>query len=539
MSWCDLDRVNPRSAMEDLIDRKRNGSPGRELSISRRVALFLLLLLLSGCSGQKVISKSLTPSMVMGINHTTWTLSPSRTPTPTGTKVPPSPSLTRSPTTVPYNFSPTPLPTPTRGLPPTATLSPKETCPPPMHAQVNIQFSDNPLDYGPQILQYISAIGGVSGIKEQIEKFGRTWSNGYFADQAYSTEDDVTGDTVKDYVIVVNQYLDQKDYGKDYEPAGYTAIFVIGCQSDEYVGLYQNALRSLGWGIDYQLNPKQDNPITIKDFNLDGIQEILYSMLYEFDHMFSVRSDLLEWNGSSFHSLAVDQRRLLISDTVPGFQDVDNNGTIELLLREDPLGYRHECDEGPWRYSYDIYMWDGAYYRYMWTDPGIPVYRFQAAFDGDYYAAVGLFDKSEALYKKSIKDPALKSYSYQVWVAEAMGAYCSLGIETEPNEPQWITEYARFRLLELHVAMNDIGAAWYDWKFIFGVYSFDSPYASLAGSFWQNYLSSGNITDACLAIKQVATLNKKDIFDRFSSYGFFNPGPTVDNICPFTTPTAE
>ena len=87
----------------------------------------------------------------------TRTLPPTHTPFPTETKT------TR----------PTHIPTPTRGLPPTITFSP-ETCPPPTYEKVNIQYSGDIWDYGPQILEYFRAYGDRGDLGLSLRRLGKS-----------------------------------------------------------------------------------------------------------------------------------------------------------------------------------------------------------------------------------------------------------------------------------------------------------------------------------------------------------------------------
>ena len=75
---------------------------------------------------------------------------------------------------------------------------------------------------------------------------------------------------------------------------------------------------------------------------------------------------------------------------------------MELLFPDE--FFAPYCGLGPYRLEKAMYMWDGEYYRFMWTVRSAPVYRFQAAFDGDYFASIGLYDKSEKMYQQALTD---------------------------------------------------------------------------------------------------------------------------------------
>jgi hypothetical protein len=142
----------------------------------------------------------------------------------TGTATPTEfPKYATSPTTLPQTVTetrgvtnttepsstktaiPTHRPTPTRGLPPTATRGPKEECPPLINEKADIQFAENISDYGPQILDYFRAMGDRAELEQQLERLGRyearTKNNEtgekekiFEPNIALFTEADVTGD---------------------------------------------------------------------------------------------------------------------------------------------------------------------------------------------------------------------------------------------------------------------------------------------------------------------------------------------------------
>ena len=210
------------------------------------------------------------------------------------------------------------------------------------------------------------------------------------------------------------------------------------------------------------------------------------------------------------------------------FQDIDGNGTTELLF---PRKGRHfYCTSGPHRIPKDINMWGADSYRYVWTDPGTPEYIFQAAFDGDYCAELGLYQQSEKAYRKAISDSALKSFTFY-------GDGCGNPEYWEPDDPQTILAYARFRLLELLVYLKEWNAAQVEWNYLSGTYTQETPgywYSVLAGVFWDAYQTENDIEKACEAVEKMAAQNSREIFNPLY-FGTLNPGPTLDTICPFTS----
>ena len=125
----------------------------------------------------------------------------SLSPTTTGTRLPTqtsTPTVTLTPTYHPW-------PTPTWGLPPTITRGPKQTCPPPTNAAVDIQFAEDPLDYGPQILEYVRARGNAEGLPALLDGLSvRMFEQDIHNASAVYTED-VTGDTTSEIIVSLFQ----------------------------------------------------------------------------------------------------------------------------------------------------------------------------------------------------------------------------------------------------------------------------------------------------------------------------------------------
>ncbi len=167
----------------------------------------------------------------------------------------------------------------------------------------------------------------------------------------------------------------------------------------------------------------------------------------------------------------------------------------------------------------------------MAADPRLAEYRFQAAFNGDFFTGLSPADpKTEAAYRRAIDDPALKAFSFAEW-----GGTACAGVPGEPDEPQRIAAYARFRLLELLTFLKKPEAAAQEWQYISDNYEEDSPgyrYASLANTFWEAFLKSHYIDDGCAAVKAEAAEFSGEVFGPLN-YGLNNPGPTMDTICPF------
>ncbi len=446
----------------------------------------------------------------------TWTVTGDRiSATPTGTREDQGFSSTEtpypSPTITPW---PTYIPTPTRGLPPTITLSPKEECPPPTHAKVEITF-DRDVGYGQQILKYYRANGDRGDLQQQLENAG-----GEVPNIVEFTEVDVTGDQVKETIITLKQ-ASVMGWSGTFD----MDIYVIGCRDGQY-RLFGNSDMFLIGGEE-QYSRIED----IQDLNGNGLLEIILvsgnTFSQQADVFFTYR--VVEWGGTRFRTLLNEE---LVSNTgFPlEFQDVDGNGTMELLFSEP---FNIHCGImpgwGPQRDAKNIFMWNGAQYQYIWRDPGTPKFRFQAAFDGDYFTLRELYDRAEKRYRKAIDDSSLKPFTYKNYRA------CYNPQDFDSDESEKILVYARFRLLELDVFLGKMDDAKSMWQHLTSLYEASAPgynFVSLAKVFWEAYQARADIGEACIAVQLYAEKNEPPDFG-LMNYGEFNPGPTPETICPF------
>ncbi len=431
-------------------------------------------------------------------------------------------------------------PTPTRGLPPKATPGLKQTCPPPTHAAIDIQFAEDPLEYGPQILEYVRAKGNASGLSSILNQFKVRLPRGDQLDLAASFASDVTGDTTNEiFVMLVQAETGEVSMYGEY-PISSMSVFIVGCVDNQYQLLYQNKLANVINVPEFPQYPPRI--IRLEDLNADGIREIVFISLYFVGKYLdnNLQVQILEWNGNSFRPVLLPGELgvAVTTNADPEFRDLDGNGTIEILLPHRTS--RHKCNEGPWRVTKTIYMWDGEFYRYMWIDPGSPSYRFEAAFDGDYFTAVGLYDKAEASYRRAIHDKNLLAFDYAEWSKKVYDGYCWNDF-SDPDEAYKIVAYARLRLLELYAFLgrqDDAKAVWEYIRTHFTEKTAGYEYAALAKTFWESYSTDTDIGTACAAVLEQYQANRDIDVWMILLYGSENQSFYMayqKPICPFSS----
>ncbi|MFN2297914.1 MAG: hypothetical protein ACK2UB_03630 [Anaerolineales bacterium] len=451
---------------------------------------------------------------------TTASVTQTLSPTPTQLETP-------SPNQWPTISTPTVRPTPTRGMPPTMTSAPAEICPPPTNAPIPDDWPSDPAAYEQKLLDILTSKGDILGFPDEADGHGL---------DAYVIKKDVTGDGTAEFLISISTW----------EKASF--VF-IGCRGGRYTVLHQFVLQnregSARWSAGYRI---------VSDINGDGMNEIVYSFVDNVGNRFvDITAQVLAWNGQEFRELMRDDPILGFEwnryavDADVEFEDLDGNGTLELIFpnrvfwNPEGMGMFMDCDGGVSRNNNAIWMWDGEYYRYMWTEPVPPLYRFQAALDGDLFAFLGLFDRAEEMYLRAAFDSSLKPGSMWDWMRD----YNCPGADyqtPDPDEPERMKAYARFRLVELYVHVGRVNEAEWHRSYMRANDPLGSPgyiYAYLANAFWWGYADSEDISAACARVVEEAQAYEEDVFGPFEQYGYYNSGPTLTDICPFSAPSVE
>jgi hypothetical protein len=463
---------------------------------------------------------------------------PTETSTPTPTFSPTaSATPTISPTPWPAGFTPTVRSTPTPGLAPPATPAAAAACPEPSHGDGTINHPDDPAEYEPQLLAWLSAEGNLTAFQKAAEA----------ADDPKVAvfQADVNADSVAEFVVGIRRPFEAPDalYSGEGVPHR-TAVFILGCAENRYAVLYRLIL-------DGKETDLHSGILAVDDLNRNGVREIVISVVESVNAggIQNLFARILEWDGSAFRDVLIPEPPSFPSSRAVNapveMRDIDGNGTQDLLVPDrtwpDDGGVVCEADGGPARNSESVWMWDGEYYRYMWRLYSDPQYRFQAAYDGDYYAYIGMFDRAEISYLRAVFDESLPSGSRGDWMRDG-GCKSEAAVKPDSSEPPSVKAYARFRLVELLVRIGRVREAESHRTYLRNAYPLGSPgylYAHLANIFWWGYMQEEDISAACVRVRQEAEKHAADVFNPFTTYGSLNPGPTIGNICPFPASSGE
>ncbi len=479
------------------------------------------------------------------------TSAPSPIPSPSPTIPPPSitPSLIPSlrPTTT-YTPSPTYTPTFDAAHASTATRAPAAQCPqenpglvPNFVIPVPTDIIYDIPDSKDSILSFLNAGGSLDALVQYlIQNYGGYYQNhpDYGTNIYYL---DFTNDGVPD--LLVND----------------GNVRIYSCQDSLYSAIFEIPYRTF---INFNIR-------NVQDMNLDGIPEILMARRDTVPQDLFMSYQIIGWRGQRFDYLlsqpipapncyrnyaytdpCFEENWMVIFGHGGGLswdvqQDIDQNGTIELIFN-DGIGHSNDAQyNGPWRAKTTVFMWNGEsfalYIHYL--EP--PVYRFQALQDADFAVLQGKYDEAFALYQQVIFNETLEWWTkarqtYDLDIAYSH--YTDLPTSTppapDPDEYSHLAAYAYYRMMNLQVMLGDLDTAQATYtslqeKFPTGVAG--NIYTELANAFWTEYQTSFDMSLACDSAIAFATGHEEEILFYIGSYihGYQSLIYEPQDVCPF------
>lgn len=348
--------------------------------------------------------------------------------------------------------------------------------------------------------------------------------------QTHLYEADLTGDGIPELIISrVN-------------------LYIFGCS----IGKYQTLLKleNDDWGN----NAAAPWIIKAEDLNLDGTPEIVVKS-YAFRTWILFR--IFEWSTNGFKSLLitrsddwqfVEYKKDVASAQLGELtlQDIDHNGTVELILR----GYNPFPNGLPIRGEQYTYVWDGNIFALYLKEYSPPVYRFEAVQDGDRYSLSGNYDRALELYQEAIFNDKLDWWSsernrYEVncWDTKPNCSYIPIPPTPDPNEYNNLAAYARFRIMLLHLLRGLLPEA----RTVYNTLQEKFPsgtvghaYAEMATAFWNEYQTSQGIGKACGKAIDYTMAHPKDILAylgnsdfEIADFGEQSLKYKPEDVCPF------
>jgi tetratricopeptide (TPR) repeat protein len=296
--------------------------------------------------------------------------------------------------------------------------------------------------------------------------------------------------------------------------------------------------------------------VGVRDLNRNGVRDIVVVSEWWGAHNYTMDVQVFEWNGESIvNRMAQDinhpyqeMGRLYgyggSASMFNGYlrmEDVDSNGTIELLLSGGAEGGLMANMSAPQLWETHTWMWNGSVYTFVDVTFSEPMYKYQAVVAADLYSQMDQYDRALELYNRAIYDDSLDAWN-AVWNEYgAMGG----GFDVYPTKPpqdyeqgERIKAYARFRIMVLKYLSGEDMAAEQQYQSNLQIHDESNAghaYAELATVFREAYLKNSSIQDGCRAVQGYAELHEEKVLWPLGSgvYGESNPSYHPEDLCPF------
>ena len=285
----------------------------------------------------------------------------------------------------------------------------------------------------------------------------------------------------------------------------------------------------------------------IKDLNNNGVPEIAVVKDNCWGNGRCQEARIFEWNSVEFIDLSYKYEfSPHWGDLSLSFDDIDKNGTIEILFHEGPHQSGYALSNGPLREFNEIYSWDGKKFAPVMKEMNPPLYRFQAIDDADQMALIGRYDKALILYKEAINNKELLPYSFELsfYYRESLGWWYNPEIiatptpyPSDPAEYPSLVAYAYYRIMLLHLVQGQEAEAASTYQTLqetFGTDPYAAPYIEMTTAFWESYQSTQRMYDGCAAAIQYAVEHPEILIPLGSDYhGWQSHNYVPVDVCPF------
>lgn len=452
------------------------------------------------------------------------------------------PAPSETPTAVPPTLAPSPTP-----IPPTQTITPLPTIPtftPTFEARTIVTvtpaakaecpkedlslvpefripimpgcFDDDSCLFSgteKEILEFVNKGGTLRGVISRL----RSANTGDYRDYIYQ---DITGDKIPELTFI--------DF------AASPKLHILYCQN--------RAFKT------FNLDPQTD-VVSVQFSKLEPVVDLNKNNIPEITWLIRGCSGsgcflifTLEWNGDGFSNLSPQVEMWGVDDLK--IQDVDNNGTKEIILTGDYPGMGTYSMMVPWRLKTDIYSWNGQEYALASEYFVPPEFRFQAVQDADRYTLEQKYDKALSIYRATIFDDKLDWWSlekriYYVndldpWVIDNTPSPPPI---PDPTEYPRLAAYAYYRIMLLELVQGKGSEAEITYSTLqqkFGSDSYGRPYVKMATAFWNAYQSSHKMYDGCAAAIEYAAEHPDILIPLGSNYhGWQSHIYVPADVCPF------
>ena len=273
---------------------------------------------------------------------------------------------------------------------------------------------------------------------------------------------------------------------------------------------------------------------------------------------------VIEWNGEEFVNLIGESEENPVgADALFDWelQDIDQNGTIEIILKDHVPVWSTYTSGLPWREMTETFKWNGSKFAIYQEEFAPPQYRFQATQDGDLATLAGEYDRAESLYQQAILSKTLDWWSpdrqayerakYDSQYTNTSSTSTPLSVPSpDPGEYSSLIAYARYRLMLLNILWGRIDEAQVIYDSLQEQYSpgkIGNEYAEMATAFWFEYQKSQNINLACRKAVEYAGAHQREILMYLGNVSILGTDPPIEqnyhgwqsllyepkDICPF------
>lgn len=388
--------------------------------------------------------------------------------------------------------------------------------------------------YSEALLNYLNTGGSPKVLQNHLELDSRFWA-----------QKDLTGDGVPEILVSI------------------VGLNIFVCNNSQY----SNSLF-----VPLAYAPMAPTILAIQDMNLDGIPELVLE-----DEIFSpgVRMyKIYEWDGKEFQSLIWPEIELYTWFSTPqgrgldwytnlapkylsefnefrgiassaNIKDIDRNGTQELVVSNQVPPVNH-LGISPWRATTDIYEWNGIIFMWDRVEIEPPIYRFQAAQDGDRMSLLADYQEALRLYQAVISDNTLYAWSPENYEQQlyALNQFTPTptSIPFIQDEYDNLVAYAHYRIMLLQIVQGDLVSAQITYETLQKTFTDGTPgyhFAQMASILWQEYQSSTSLGKACSTVVNYAEEHRNEIFaylgntEENTSHGLQSHYYTPWDMCPF------
>lgn len=260
------------------------------------------------------------------------------------------------------------------------------------------------------------------------------------------------------------------------------------------------------------------------DYNDDGKAETAFTGSECGAHTCMTSVFVVGWDGEQYSDFFAEP--VAVPWTQPSeiaFDDLDADGVQEIRI---PAGTVSSVGAGPQRNSVLTYDWDGTSFVLTNTRYAASDYLYFTVIDADAAYAAGNPASASSLYKKAAEDASLKDWKEQ--------------LGTGARDRDELVPYARFRFYLTQLTLlptTDVDSALTLVSSIEAlVQEFpDSLHAQAAQRFGEAYrrqkTPQAGYTSGCTAFISFLEERRSE-FDAIWDYGYANPKPEPDQLCP-------